>query len=345
MSLSISRLREGDDESLHHIIRLIGEHNPNLLAYHYPYYRDLLISEGLGEGCFFLLEDDDKIVGLLPGMIKTGKYGSMFSSMPFFGANGGILLEDGLDNSQVIPEALKLLHAYLTANYDMLGVSIYTPFYNEDLAPYRLLDIEHLWVDKFTQLSDLNDDWPKKVRYDIRRAAREGVKVITETDAAMQDKFFEIYVQNCQDYSIPQKSRALVDKLFELHKSNPNVMVHLAEYEGEIISGLITLRSFQTVSYYLPCNLPEFRSLQAGTLLIDEAANEAKQAGARFWNWESSPSRDSGVYQFKKRWGSEEQPFGILIIPGKSIDEIKQIGRQQLQEHYPYYFVIPFDKI
>src|SRR6185437_6353217 len=155
---------------------------------------------------------------------------------------------------------------------------------------------------------------------------------------------YAIYNQNCIEYGIPIKPRKCIDGLTRSDLIGKYTNVYFAVHDGKIIGGLLILWSPQTASYYLSCSLADFRSLQPGVLLIHHALQDVKKRGIRFWNWEGSPSRDSGVYRFKKKWGSVEIPYKIYVQPFKPLEAFQRIGKENLANNFPFYFVYPFNR-
>ena len=124
-----------------------------------------------------------------------------------------------------------------------------------------------------------------------------------------------------------------------------NVTFYFAELEGKIIGALIMIWSKAVASYYLPCSLNEFRTYQSNTLLINTALEEAKNRNIKIWNWESSPSVESGVYKFKKKWGSEDTTYNIFLKLLKNEDFFVELGKEKISKLYPNFFVFPFNKL
>lgn len=120
---------------------------------------------------------------------------------------------------------------------------------------------------------------------------------------------------------------------------------YLAFEDTLLAAGLITLWGPRTASYYLPCSTPRARSAQAGTLLIDLALKEARKRGLRYWNWESSPSIDSGVYRFKSKWGSIGSDYRTYVRAFTSVETLHAVGAFGLSENYPHFFIYPFDRL
>lgn len=344
MSVRIERLGPSDDGQLVGFLNRLAAASPQVLAYHYPVYRDMLIAIGVGEPFYLGAWKDGELAAVLPGFMRGAAVGRVYSSLPFCGPNAGVLAETAASDYRVA--LLDSLVGQLKAAGDVLSASIYTPFLSQEFESYDRVLAGALIVPKFTQHLGLPAaPWYSKLRCDIRHAIQGGVTTSTEVTPQRIDRFYEIYCQNCADAGIPVKPRAAVDFLADKGVAAGNVKLYFALQGGEMVSGLMVICSPVTASYYLPCTLKEKRSLQAGSLLIDAAVQELTARGLRFWNWESSPNRDSGVYRFKEKWGSKESDFRIYILPFREPEVFRSIGRDGLAAAFPYYFVYPFDRL
>jgi len=119
----------------------------------------------------------------------------------------------------------------------------------------------------------------------------------------------------------------------------------VAEWEGHVAACLITIQAGVTISYNVPCCEQTAQTTQANSLLIDEVVRALMPQGYRFWNWESSPGKDSSVYKFKERWGSLEAQFKILLYYPQGTEVFTGLSQQEIASEYPFYFVIPFEDL
>lgn len=63
-------------------------------------------------------------------------------------------------------------------------------------------------------------------------------------------------------------------------------------------------------------------------------------AGYNRWNWGGTWITQEGVYNFKKKWGTEDYPYYYY---NKIYDKkILEIEKQELLEEFEYFYVIPF---
>ena len=344
--MNVRLLTPADDARLAAFLDDLGRASPAALAYHYPFYRDTIAAAGVGEPTTFALEEDGVLTALLPGFSRSTDTGTVFASLPFFGPNAGVLAAAGDRAAERHRLLLDALRAWMRTHPRPLAASLQTPFLLPDFATYDALLPDALVVDRFTQQVDIQaGEWPSKVRYDLRRAANLGVTVERGLTSERLDAFYQLYMDNAQAVGIAVKPRSVVDQLATRGVAEGRVKLYSAWHEGRFVAGLMVLQSPSVVSYYLPCNLDAARSLQPGMLLIDAAVQDARAAGRRWWNWEGSPSRESGVYMFKKRWGSTESPYRTYVLPFQPPETFAALGKDRIAAEFPFMFVYPFNRL
>src|SRR5205807_2201047 len=77
-------------------------------------------------------------------------------------------------------------------------------------------------------------------------------------------------------------------------------------------------------------------------LLMEEAFFTMWRRGIRYMNWQSSPRRGDGVYNFKKQWGSEERPYHFLTKIYCRPETILSLGAEGIRRAYRGHYVVPF---
>ena len=322
--------------------------SPSVLAYHYPLYRDMLLEIGVGKAAYLGAFEGDRMVGALPGFLKETELGTCYSSLPYFGPNAGVVVDETDTSANELRR--KLLGSALSLLQDQphaLTASFYSPFLSESWDSYRQALGDAIEVDKQTQYLNLDrlTGFDASVTYDIRKAQKAGVSVSTDLTDDKVSASYQIYAENCREFAIPQKPWAAVRKLAQEGCANGLARVYFAHHQSEIVGALLVLWSKQTSSYYLPCTRTSARALQSSTLLIAQAIGEARAAGLKYWNWESSPPDQAGVFNFKKKWGSLVSPYKIFVKRFCEESELQQIGRARLDRSFPYFFVYPHSQL
>jgi hypothetical protein len=330
-----------ENESLDQFLDLLSEKTFSVLGYHYSFYQKMLEEIEIGESYYLGYFQDGNLCAVLPGFTKSTDLGSVYSSMPFFGPNSGVLCE----NSDLETSSAALLN-YLSENLpsEIISASVYSPFNGN--SEYLNQWNAQLKIDKFTSYIELTDYTPSsKIRYDIRKSIKSGVIISNEINEDNINALFEIYEQNCADFGIPLKPRKCINSLAKSALNGTNVSFYFAKLNDTLIGGLIMIWSPSVVSYYLPCSLNEFRSLQPNTLLIHQAIEDAKSKKVKIWNWEASPSKDSGVYKFKSKWGGTDIPYKIHLKTFKPSSFYTALDSELISENFPHYYVYPFNQL
>lgn len=345
MSIAIEVLTANHDRELESFLDRLGAVSPSVLGYHYPFYRDLIATAGAGESRYLGARVEGTLVGVLPAFKIASASGSAYSSLPFFGPNAGALTAADERSERICSALLDSFLDYARSD-GALSCSIYTPFQCENLACYDAAMPEAHVVEKFTQYLDLHSaTWSSAIAYDLRKGKRLGVEISKDITTERINRFYELYHMNCVEYGIPIKPKPCVDLLFGESNLGQHSDAYFAMRDGEMIGGLLMVWSPLTASYYIPCTLPSARTLQPGTLLIDRAVQDARQRGIHYWNWEASPSRESGVFQFKKKWGSTEGRYRIYVQAFKPAEVFRALGRATIERDFPFFFVYPFDRL
>lgn len=343
MTIDVEELTAAHDVEVEAFLDDLSRQTPAVLAYHYPFYRDMLSASGIGRPLYFGARHNSTLVGLLPVFVRETEIGTAYCSLPFFGPNAGVLCAGG-ELSRLIHSEL-ISHLLMRARADtVLSCSVYTPLGFTDYARYDGF-LPDAVVEKFTQCNQVGRaEWNGFIRNRLRRAGRLNVTISTDNDPSRFDQFYSIYSENCRDYGIPLKPKACLEALVAPPILHRRSRIYYALQNDELIGALLVVHSPATVSYYVPCTRHDARQLQPGTLLVDRAFRDMRDAGVRNWNWESSPSRESGVYEYKRKWGAEDSGYRIYVWCCRGVDELQRIGCQRLANEFPYFFVFPFDR-
>ena len=345
-SITVEVLSKSMDSEYIDLLDKLGRTSPAVLCYHYPLYRDMLAHIGVGKPLYLGARLDTELVAVLPGFVRTSEIGSVYCSLPFFGPNAGVICANNDRTRKYHEILLNAVLKHLRDHENLLSATFYTPLFFDQFEYYDHSLPDAIVVDKFTHSTYLPDfKASSSIAYDIRKAKKSGVTISTEITPQNMDMFYSIYKKNCEDYGIPLKPRLAIKSLLDGSDSANRARAYFAFHENSIIASLFVLFSPLTISYYLPCALHSVRSLQPGAALIHRAMQDAQERGMQYWNWESSPSRDSGVCKFKKKWGSIESGYRIYVVPYKSEKIFKRIGKEQLSLNFPYFFVYPFDRL
>ena len=342
--LVVEELGPSQDADISDFLDHLCRDSPSVLGYHYPFYRDMLVKLQVGKPLYLGVRSNGSLLGILPVFSRQSDIGVVYNSLPFFGPNGGVLCHGG-PSRQEIHQALLANLLDRVRREKALSCSLYTPFLFGEFRWYEHFQPDAC-VHRTTLYTDLtNVDWNSGIKYDLRRARRLGVEISSEVTPGRLAAFYDIYWKTCLDRGIPVKPRASLEFLAGPELLDQRTRIYFALSRDEVIAGLLVVFSRATASYYIPCTRDDFRTLQPGTLLVDRAVSDMRSSGLRFWNWEASPDRESGVYSYKKKWNSIESSYRVYIWCPCGTEALKGIGKDRFRTSFPAFYVYPYDQL
>ncbi len=330
--------------------------NKAWLYYSEPYRNLLEQYAGCQTICFFLKDEKGNILGAFPLAVSMGKYGKVANSLPYYGSNGSVIFDKNNTAGYMVEEIISRLTEEVIAWIEKEGCVasnfVTHPFYPEvsdwfsgnlkfDFKDERIGQITPLPVEISNDealVSLFDDPRPRN----IRRALKAGIKVRKSHDEADMEFLFRVHKENIE--SIGGKAKDY--RFFEsVSKLIPREMygVWVAETEGKPIAALLLFYFNQTIEYFTPATLHEYRNLQPSSLLIFEAMKEGVKSGFTFWNWGGTWKTQTGVYDFKKKWGAQDFPYEYYCrIYDKSL---LNLTATELGDAYPHFYVLPFSAL
>ncbi|HWY35583.1 MAG TPA: GNAT family N-acetyltransferase [Nitrosopumilaceae archaeon] len=318
---------------------------PHAMLYHGWEYKEFLKSLlAVDEHYLLVVNEAGKISGALPLLCKNGPYGNVYNSLPFYGSNGGILSNDeesfnflvegynkfvretNLASSTVISNPLKTEDSYIhiTQNYTDYRIGQFSTIKFEERHEDSLMNMFHY-----------------KTRNMVRKGIKEGVKVFEENEAI--DFVIDTHEKNMSAIGGKPKPRSFFKLFPTFYKPGIDYKIYTAKINGKAIAALLLFYFNDTVEYYSPVIVEEFRDKQALSLIIYEAMIEASKRGYKRWNWGGTWASQGGVYTFKKRWGTYDVNYHYYTLLKN--ESILTKSKGELLKHYDNFFVIAFNEL
>lgn len=185
----------------------------------------------------------------------------------------------------------------------------------------------------------------EKGRYNIRLAARKGVKIHIDQSQESLDKFYELEKQTGQRDNFIIHERSYYEYLVLTLAETNHAFVFSASYQNKIIASAILVCYANVGIYYYGASSNEHRNLMAPYLIQWEMIKKSKQMGCKIYDFlccSLDPADKSdplyGVTQFKRKFGGFMAHFGayeyiympllfkLLLILKKLRKIIRKIG-------------------
>jgi hypothetical protein len=305
-----------------------------------PYMKILQSITG-GENATLVAVDESHVIrGVLPIIRKKGKWGDVLNSLPYYGSNGGLLVDD--------PRAAKLLmQAYNQLILSPGGCSatiVSNPLSATPLSEI-LYSIKDYRIGQFTSIDyekdhaqNLMQSFHSKTRNMVRKGAKLCIETHEEND--MVDFLMEVHQNNMRSIGGRAKSKSFFDLFPKYFQAGKDYKILVARLEGKPIAALLLFYFRDTVEYFMPVVLEAYREKQPLSLLIYNAMIEASKSGFRIWNWGGTWISQEGVYLFKKRWGTYD--INYTYYTKVYNEDIFSCSKESLIDEYPDLFVVPF---
>ena len=120
------------------------------------------------------------------------------------------------------------------------------------------------------------------------------------------------------------------------------VWLWLVKSNEEVLGGCFVVGHQHVVDVFMLSVSQRHSGQMPSFLLIERALVEAAAAGALVFNWQSSPGRNSGVYQYKKQWGALDAPYHFVTRRLCPAEQLAGLSPEIAMQTYPNHYVAPF---
>lgn len=238
------------------------------------------------------------IVGVLPLVsFRSLLFGKFLVSLPFVNY-GGILADDDQAARALINAARQEATRRAATSVELR----HTRRMFDDL-PVK----QHKVAMTLALSADEEASWKgfdNKVRNQIRKAEKSNLKAQVG-GLELLDDFYSVFARNMRDLGTPVYSRRLFDHVL---RSIPDARAYSVRLDGASVAAGITIGYRTAVENPWASSLREHRSQNPNMLLYWTMIRDAIARGYRVFDFGRSTPNE-GTYQFKKQWGTQENPF------------------------------------
>lgn len=284
------------------------------------------------------------ICAAMPLMKFATPRGIVFNSLPFYGSHGGIL---SIDDSAT--QALIKTYNNLVMHEDILSSTVISNPFNldrwESMITRNFIDTR---LGQYTNItmSDSNfDHFLKRIdssaRRNIRKALNNGVSV--QINNELLEDIKRIHNENMIAIGGKPKPDIFFKCIPQFFVAGEDYDIYVATKGQKIIAGLLIFYHKDMVEYFVPVIQQEYREFQPLSAIIAQAMTDAAARGLSCWNWGGTWKNQNTLYRFKKKWDSTEREYYYYTQLNTNI--ILEMPSDEISQNWPYYFVVPFDKL
>ncbi|MCK5096007.1 MAG: peptidoglycan bridge formation glycyltransferase FemA/FemB family protein [Candidatus Pacebacteria bacterium] len=176
-------------------------------------------------------------------------------------------------------------------------------------APIHMMHPETTWLLDITKSEDeILMGMRKTHRNLIRRAKKEGVEIIQNTDEEYIKTFYDIHMETVKRHKFVPFAYDYIKNEIDVLKKDDQINIFSAKYDDKIISSAIIVFYGDQAFYHHGSSRSEYNKIPASYLALWEGILEAKKRGIKTFNFygivEDKPKHPwYGLSRFKKGFG------------------------------------------
>jgi hypothetical protein len=295
-----------------------------------------------------------RLIGVLPAYRFVGPLGAILTSVPQAGPLGGVACVSEVDRESAYAALLSALVQLGTRADAALATVIGNPFWSdEDLLRRHLEpDFEMTNVAQVLDLANGLDDEGRMLgateglRRNLRKALSGALVIDEEQTRGNVEAWYQIHVARHREIGATPLPEAMfsgaLTHMVPADKAR-FFFVRLAD-SGEMVGGGFYVYHGSVIDALMPSIETTHARLGTAFLLAHHTMRWARARGLRFYNWQPSPP-DSGVYRFKRQWGSQDVKYGYFTRITGDAEPFLRSTPEVIRAGYPWHYALPFDRV
>ncbi len=207
-------------------------------------------------------------------------------------------------------------------------------------APIHMMHPEISWILDISKNEDeILKEMRKTTRNLVRRAEKDGVKVIESKDMKDIDKFYKVHDRTVSRHGFTPFSKSYLSNEFTAFSTDDEISVFFAEHNSEVLSSAVIVFYGDSAFYHHGASLAS--KVPASYSLMWEIIKEAKRRGCRYLNfWGIAPEGAKnhpwvGLTLFKTGFGGYKEEYvhaqDLIVKPSYwinyMVEKIRRITR------------------
>lgn len=351
-SLSLEVMPAGDREADAELDSFFAE-CPSSFAQQTVGWREVITGIATDEPMFLGCRIGDRLVGVLPAYRFAGPLGAILCSVPQAGPLGGVACLHA--DADAVYEALLRGYVGLARRTGCALASVITNPIWPDRERYGRLFAADYELENSCLVLDLDTLFDPQggvvtnsshLRRQLRRAESGALRIDEDQSAENVEAWYEIHrTRHAEIGARPLPRQLFTGALAHMVPRGKArfFFVRLAETDEMVAGGLYVCHG-TVVDALMPSMKSEAAKLSPNYLLAVHSMRWARAQGFRHYNWQASPP-ESGVYRFKRQWGSRDRDYAYLTRVTGDAEPFLRSTPAELAESYPWHYALPYDRV
>jgi len=299
--------------------------------YHSPEWKKFLEKTfGYKPYYLFSVNESDEIAGMLPLMhVKSRLLGSRLSCMPFAHRCGYI--GDNVYKNNLIEAAVKIFNDSNIRYLEIRDAVRDSEFKNINAFSTYILELS----------GNVGEVWKRADKGSVRWAIKKSQKNLSVDATKNIEDLKEFYELNCvtkKDKGVPCHTWKFFKNLFDILQDH--ISLYTARYKDEIIGGGIMDYFKENVLYAYGAANPDYLKLYPYNAFIWKSIEDACLKGYKYYDFGSTSYDNTGLANFKRKWGSVEHKLCYSYHPYASSSAlIEAYGEKKLSYKFGGYVI------
>jgi hypothetical protein len=295
----------------------------------------------------------------LPMYVYHSPLGDVANSVPEAGPLGGVFCHPNLPDRERRDAYRYLLDmAYKTMRYGRapaLSLTVISNPFDDDRDIYeQCLDADYI-LHNFTQYIELEELFKtgefklpdakknRDIRRYIKKAQKGGVYIHSCRCYDDVTLWYRVHQKRHAEIGAKPLDECLIFNLAtQLFVRRSKGELYLTRNANGIIGGMFVVKHKDIADCFMLTFDSDYKHLAPNYYCVYYVLADLYKRGVKIFNWQSSESRDCGVYRFKEQWGSKEATYNFYTCLLNSKSYARQVGLEAIKESYPGVYALPY---
>jgi len=268
-----------------------------------------------------IAEENGTIVGVLPfTTFDSALFGRKIVSLPFSDV-GGFCVSDGYleCSKELVRELLRI-----AKKLNVESIELRMPSQNErnllKLGFVRGFQAFTFWLNTKLPYDKIQSAYSKKIRKNVRKAKKEGLRVREAKKISDVDKYYKLYLARMKDFGTPPAPISFWRNMWRIFYPKNMMKLIFTVVDDREIAGFVSLLFKKRLYFILNVSSKAYWTYRGlNDLLFDEYIKYACEHGYELVDF-GRTRMGTGVHSFKEKgWGCEQVPLNkyYLFFRGK----------------------------
>jgi FemAB-related protein (PEP-CTERM system-associated) len=265
------------------------------------------------------LDSNDEIQAALPLFhVKSWLTGSRLVSVPY-ASFFDPLISSAEDIDELLKSAIGLSKELKASYVEIRTLTASGLVQDESLGVQR--HFKHHYIRLDAGLEKVLRSFDRTcVRQKIRRAEKNNLHArVAESTKDLED-FYRLYSITRKQNGLPPLPYRFIKTILDVFSPSKKAFLMIAEHKERLVAGLILFRYKNRMSAEYAASDKNALSLGPNHLLFWEAIKMASREGLEIFDFGRTSQGNSGLMNFKKRWGTEVCDLPSFYYPKEAVE-------------------------